>query len=624
MNILSEWMERDLTAAIKAGDLPAAFEVDEQVHELAGMLDAGRFPILTGESGTGKTAIVYELIRRSAAGDGCACLAGRRVLQISIQRRAAALEDAYEVSAELQKLADVLAKAAGKFALFIRDIHLGYQYDLEAQLSALAYTFEGPVIGEGRTAPVEAMLEHDDSLQQHYSIVNVEEPSLERARQILNAWALTRQDRNGQALTATAIEQALTLTHRFLARSRLPRKAIDLLTQTASRADLEATVSSANVIECFCATHRVPRALLDPTVPLDLVALQRRFEGHVLGQKEAVRAAVDVIGTVKAGLSDERRPFGAFLFVGPTGVGRTHVAQLLAECLFGHKERLVRLNMADMQGDYDAFTLFGYPNGDNAAEKRGMLTLRLMGKSFAVVLLDEFEKAHPTVHDRFLQLMDEGAFINGAGETVSCRSLILIATSNAGADAHRGEAMGFASGHPERRESGARTALGKQFRTELLNRFDRIVHFMPLRRRDIRTIAVRELERLVQRSGFKHRRLTLVVDGKVIDWITRRGYDPQFGARELRRTIERNVTTAVADVIVRENPEPGSRVKLTVRDGWIVASVAPAASTGQRTASVSSPDAGAAPIDTRPAALSGRNGRQRVSPFGQRDGVRRS
>jgi len=201
--------------------------------------------------------------------------------------------------------------------------------------------------------------------------------------------------------------------------------------------------------------------------------------------------------------------------------------------------------------------------------------MRITGHPFAVLLLDEFEKANPKVHDRFMQLFDEGSFINGAGELVSCRSMIIIATSNVGADVYRGTTFGFTAASDReaiRRELDRR--LDAHFRFEFLNRFDRIVHFQPLTRQDIRLIAQRELEQLDRRVGVQQRSLKVEVEESVLDWLAAHGYDAEYGARFLRRTIERNVTTALADAIVRDRPRKGAAIELSVRGSRIVARLA--------------------------------------------------
>jgi MoxR-like ATPase len=316
--------------------------------------------------------------------------------------------------------------------------------------------------------------------------------------------------------------------------------------------------------------HRTPRWLVDPRAPLSLDALEERFRDALLGQPDAVHAALSTIALIKAGLSDQRRPFGVFLFMGPTGVGKTHLAQLLAAELFGSAERMVRLNMGDFAGPRGAEALFGDPEHHLPANRRGVLTQRLMGRPFCVLLLDEFEKSHVLVHERLLPLIDEGCFVNGAGESVSCRSSIIIATSNAGAEVYRESALGFTTpvGLDSKREELERR-VQQTFRFELLNRFDRVVYFQPLSREDIRELAVRELRALEQRPGMRRAGTRLRIDEAVLDWLAARGYDARYGARFLRRAIEREVTSAVAEAMTRSAPDADAVIALEVRRGRI-------------------------------------------------------
>ncbi|MEO1335649.1 MAG: AAA family ATPase, partial [Myxococcota bacterium] len=272
------------------------------------------------------------------------------------------------------------------------------------------------------------------------------------------------------------------------------------------------------------------------------------------------------------GLSDVRRPFGVFLFAGPTGVGKTHLAQVLADFLFSSPDRMVRFNMADYPDESNALRLFGDANAYGMAAKRGLMAQRLSGHPFAVLLLDEFEKAHRAVHDRFLQLFDEGWFVNGLGESISCRSLVIIATSNAGAEVYREQALGFISAPPpDELQAEVERRIHRAFRFEFLNRFDELVHFRPLNREVIRAIAIRELQQLKVRSGLRQRELALDVDEGVLDWLTVHGYDPHYGARFLRRTIQRTVATAVAEAIVKSQPKPGTTIWVSIRGGRVVA-----------------------------------------------------
>jgi len=569
--ILLSWCDRDLTAAAMAGDLAPAFEVDAIVDELQGLLAAGRSFVLVGDPGVGKTAIVHELVRRSVELARVTGTPPPRFLQLSLKNRASALsKPPRQMGPEMQKLCQALIELGPTVVPFFRDLDQVFTFDLEPQVLSLLYRFEGTLMAEGRRELVDAMMEATGELEQNLILIPVFEPSLVNAAAMMRQWNRL----NGGLFTEAALDQALMLTHRFLARSRLPRKVFDFLTPVLRLHEQRATVGEADVIERFSVSHRVPRQLVDPEIPLDLSALEAEFRDKVLGQQEAINTIVKTIGLIKSGLSDPRRPFGVFLFVGPTGVGKTHVAQLLAEYLFGSRERVVRFNMADYQNELAALTLFGNPDAFGA-QRRGILTMRLMGHPFGVLLLDEFEKAHRTIHDRFLQLVDEGGFINGNGETIQCRSLILIATSNAGAELYRGERFGFADGGARRDWNRELTrALEQHFRFEFLNRFDRVVHFRPLRREHIRVIAERELSLLQQRPGVQQRKLQVAFDESVLDWLTVRGYDPDYGARFLRRLIEREVTSTLAEAMLRDTARVGARVELGVRDNRVIARIA--------------------------------------------------
>lgn len=564
------WIDVDLTAAAKGNRLAPAFGVDETIDELLELAGSGVRPILVGESGVGKTAAVHELVRRVYSGERPELFGSRRILQVSITRGAASLRNRHEAGPEFEKFVRTLLEREGKFALFFCDLHAAYEYDLETQIAFLSQSFDGPIFAEGRPAATEAMFEINETLAERFTIVRMEEPSLNRARSILTPWALHQRSVGKVEYTASSIEQALALSHRFLARTRLPRKAIDLLRQAARQGEGN-VVTSARVIDRFCAFHRTPRVLADPAMPLDLGELAAQFEAKVVGQSEAVDAVVQTIGVVKAGLSDLRRPLGVFLFAGPTGVGKTHIAQLLAEYLFGDRERLVRLNMADFPDESGSSLLFGDSRESDRPQRRGLLTQRLMGQPFGVLLLDEFEKANAKVHDRFLQLFDEGSFINGMGETVSCRSTIIIATTNCGSQVHRGEVFGFAETCEAARDRAVTAALENQFRFELLNRFDRVIHFRPLSRGHVRVIAAQTIAKLPERNGMAQRKITLKVDPAVVDYVVEKGFDVQRGARALNRTIEREVTSAVALVLAGQCLPAGCCIHVSLVDGGLIA-----------------------------------------------------
>lgn len=255
------------------------------------------------------------------------------------------------------------------------------------------------------------------------------------------------------------------------------------------------------------------------------------------------------------------------MFAGPTGVGKTLIAQTITTRLFGLRDRMIRFNMADFQSASDGFLLFGNPEQPEAPLRRGQLTLRMAGHSLGVLLLDEFEKCHPSVQDRFLQLMDEGEFVNGAGQRVSCRSFIIIVTTNAGHARSDAKEFGFRAGRA--RQCDEIEELAAHFRFELLNRFDRIVRFRILTKNNARSIVIAELRRLQSRMGLKQLGLTIEVERRVVDLLVARGYDAVCGARNLRRTIEHEVSAAIARLLVQGCPPKNVRVRIVSCDGTI-------------------------------------------------------
>lgn len=561
-DVLRAWVQHDLSAA----DLPPMYEAEDLVRRALGILASGRSLIVMGPAGTGKTALVHELVRRGQGPKAIPALQGRRVVQISLRARLTALKKPNEdMGPAFNELVEALFKHRKLLIPYFRDAAMAYRFDLESALQALAEGMGGPVILEGPDSEMKQLLEYQPELTQVFVPMTLEEPSLARAGKIVAQWSAAQPT----AIDEEAQDTAIALSHRFLARDRFPRKALQLLDSAAHTGSDD--LSAAGVLDHFCEVHQVPRHLVDPAIPLDLQATERHFRDRLLGQPDAVSAVLQMIALLKAGLSDVRRPFGVFLFVGPTGVGKTHLAQLLASYLFGSEDRLIRLNMADYQSPTDALVLFGNPEHHRQSLRRGVLTNRLVGHPFAVVLFDELEKAHQSVIDRFLQLMDEGSFINGAGETVSARSTIVIATSNAGAEVYGGRLVGFAGTEdPNELDRKLDRALETAFRIEFLNRFDHVVRFRPLTRAHIRDIARRELRLLRHRPGLRRRDVHLEADEAVLDWLTAHGYDPRHGARFLRRVVERNVTTAVARSLVRHPEATDQTLRLTVRQGSIV------------------------------------------------------
>ncbi len=566
--LLNQWLERDLTEEARTGKLAPVFLLDELVNDVAEVLNAGRFPILYGGPGVGKSSVIYQLVTLSVAGEGPASFENARVVKLSFRRAIACLKKENQLRGDFQELLNALLASDENIIPFFCDLEVMNDFNLQPLLQSFAYQTNRPLMAEGSHASVEAMFENYPELESHFVALKVHEPDLSTARKIVSRWSENQFHSEGIQFSESAQEEALLLTHRFLSRLLMPRKVLDLLNQVKVVRSDEKTVSETDVITRFHQVHKVPLSLIDPDLPLDLQQVRDQFASVVLGQDSAVEAVVRMIGIIKAGLSDVRRPLGAFLFAGPTGVGKTHVAQKLSQYLLGRSDSMVRLNMADYQADGSAFTLFGNPEEYTVPKRQGLLTQRLQGQSFTVLLLDEFEKCSPLVLDRFMRLIDEGCFINGMGESISCRSTVIIATTNAGAELYRRNMIGFSEGFSSKQEveQAVHRRLVEYFRFEFLNRFDEIVYFHSLNANDIRSIAACELNLLQDRIGLKRNQLKIEPDRKILDWLAAKGYDPYFGARFLRRTIERYVTPVIADAINSLSLEKGTTLFLTFEE----------------------------------------------------------
>jgi len=565
--VFEDWIDKDLSAAAREGELAPAFEVTDIVHQAEEILRAvgNRSPVIVGPVGIGKTAVIHELLRRARSGEGVAFLAEARVLQVSLRAIRARFKTPSEATTFFGKFCNAVVASKDPIVPFIPDIHQAFTFDWEPILHRLVTQLEHPILGEATPNEFDQLVDYWADLGQQLVALPIVEPPIPVVRRIVDDWCGWQERSYQREVSAAARRIAIELTARFMGDKPFPRKVLDLLRQTLDFGDGE-VIEVADVVKRFSQITRVPERLVDPKITLDLAEVRSFIADRLLGQEEAVDAVVRMIALIKAGLADLRRPLGTFLFVGPTGVGKTYCAQLLAERLFGTRRRLIRINMGDYASAQDAKILFGYPNASNPKDQRGMLAARMAGHPFGVLLLDEFEKAHASIHDRFLQLVDEGAFINGRGETVSVSSLIVIATSNAGADVYRRAGLGFEPTPnlvEQDRELDRR--LNQIFRFEFLNRFDRIVHFHPLTRVHIRAIARRELTELSQREGLLARQLHVDVDAEVLDWLVSHGYHPHYGARFLRREIERSIAGTLAEFIVKNQPEPDSRIGLGVR-----------------------------------------------------------
>jgi MoxR-like ATPase/protein subunit release factor A len=316
----------------------------------------------------------------------------------------------------------------------------------------------------------------------------------------------------------------------------------------------------------FSINSGLPRFVVSKEVTIPAAEIRSWFSDRIVGQGDAIEAVVDTIALFKASLHDPSKPIGTFLFVGPTGVGKTEVARCLAEFLFGSPQRLLRFDLSEFK-DYSSFEML---LGDPARpDKPARLVDPVRLQPFQVVLLDELEKAHPNVWDLLLPLLDEGRLTTPAGETVNFRNTILIATSNVGA-AEKNRTVGFGtSGAPADQESRTRQALEREFRPELLNRFHQIVVFHSLTQEHLRQVARHEVTRVMAREGLRSENIVVDVDDAALDLVIAEGVDVRYGARALKREVQRGLVLPIAMTLMEQRVERGSILRVDAKDGAV-------------------------------------------------------
>ncbi|MEU4530466.1 AAA family ATPase [Micromonospora ureilytica] len=601
-------------------------------------------PVLIGEAGVGKTAIVEGLAERICDGDVPQTLLGKRVVQLDLAGLVAGTRYRGDFEERLKKVIDEIRAHRDELIIFMDEIHTlvgaggaGSEGGMDASnmLKPALARGELRVIGATTLDEYRKSIEKDAALARRFQPVLVPEPSVDDTIAILRGLRDRYEAHHQVRFSDEALVSAAELSDRYVTDRFLPDKAIDLIDQAGARVRLRTRTPASDVRELEQELDDVRRdkeqavtdeqyerasALRDRIAELEedirrangedgssgsqvpevgpkeiaevvsratgipvsqLTEEERdrllRLEGHlhqkVVGQDDAVTAVAEAVRRSRAGLADPERPMGSFLFLGPTGVGKTELARALAEALFGEADRMVRVDMSEFQERHTVSRLVGAPPGYVGYEEAGQLTEAVRRRPYAVVLLDEIEKAHPDVFNILLQVLDDGRLTDSQGRTVNFKNTVLIMTSNLGSELITGaqRSVGFGTGDvgSEQESNELRERLMRRlqenFRPEFLNRIDEVIIFRRLEAEQLRDITALLLEETRRRMHAQDLQVEFTTAG--IDWLAEHGYQPEFGARPLRRVIQREVDNHLSRMLLESAISPGQKVTVDVRDG---------------------------------------------------------
>jgi ATP-dependent Clp protease ATP-binding subunit ClpC len=614
-----EKYSRDLTTLAREGKLDPVIGRDTEILRVMQILSrrTKNNPVLIGEAGVGKTAIVEGLAQKIASNDIPEILMGKKIISLDLGAMIAGSRFRGEFEERLKAAIDEVQRSEGEIILFIDELHTVVGAGA-AQGAMDASNMLKPALARGELQCVGATtldeyhkhIEKDAALERRFAPVYVEEPGIDDTIQMLQGLRDRYEAHHKVRFSDEALVAAVRLSSRYVTDRRLPDKAIDLIDESAAKlrvalfslppelknmkteidrmaaeeeqagverdyeraarkkaerlrlqeefnemrdrweADhsLDEVVDVNDIAEVIAQWTGIPVSQMMETEAERLLHMEERLHERIIGQQVAIVAIADAIRRARSGLKDPRRPIGSFIFIGPSGVGKTELAKALAEFLFEDEDALVRLDMSEYREQHTASRLFGAPPGYVGYEEGGQLTEAVRRRPYRVILFDEIEKAHPEVWNSLLQILDDGRLTDGQGHTVDFRNTVLIMTSNLGTEfVRQGGTLGFLqSGNSEERQEHDKIekALKSTFRPEFLNRIDEIIIFSPLDSEQMLKIVdlqMAEVQERLEEHGLKVE-LTEAARARLAEI----GYDPAFGARPLRRALQKYVESPLS------------------------------------------------------------------------------
>ena len=639
-----EKYSRDLTQLAREGKLDPVIGRDNEILRLIQILSrrTKNNPVLIGEAGVGKTAIVEGLAQKIATNDVPEILTGKRVVALDLGALIAGSRFRGEFEERLKAVMEEVQRAQGEVILMIDELHTVIGAGA-AQGAMDASNMLKPALARGELQCIGATtldefhkhIEKDAALERRFAPIYVEEPSVDDTIKMLMGLRDRYEAHHKVRFSDDALVAAARLAERYVTDRHLPDKAIDLMDEAAAKlrvalysmppelkeaktildrllaeeaaaanegnyqraaeikverlrheADyrkkrtaweaehkLDEVVDVNDIAEVVHQWTGIPVSQMMETESQKLLQMEERLHERIIGQEEAIHAISDAIRRARSGLKDPSRPIGSFIFIGPSGVGKTELAKALAWFMFDDEEALVRIDMSEYREQHTVSRLFGAPPGYVGYEEGGQLTEAVRRRPYRVILFDEIEKAHPEVWNALLQILDDGRLTDGQGKVVDFRNTVLIMTSNLGTEyVRRSGTLGFLqkmeSDEDREAHDKIEKALKGAFRPEFLNRIDEIIMFSPLTVEQMEEIVDLQLKEMQERLNEFNIKISLTKHART--WLAKEGYDPAFGARPLRRAIQKYVESPLSVELLEHKYKDGGSVVVDVKDDKIV------------------------------------------------------